>query len=58
VISRIQIAVPYLARVVASIGSIQADEEVAHYMDLLERAMGDLQIVSSSVWISSGAGYR
>jgi len=44
VISRIQIAVPYLARVVASIGSIHADEEVAPYMDLLERAMADLQI--------------
>jgi DNA polymerase III epsilon subunit-like protein len=44
VISRIQIAVPYLARVVASIGSVQADEEVAPYMDLLERAMADLQI--------------
>lgn len=44
VISRVQAAVPYLARVVASIGGVRADEEVAPYMDLLERAMADLQI--------------
>jgi hypothetical protein len=44
VISRIRIAVPHLARVVASIESLRTDEEVAPYMDLLERAMADLQI--------------
>ena len=44
IISRVQAAVPYLARVVASIGGVGADEEEAPYMDLLERAMADLQI--------------
>jgi hypothetical protein len=44
VISRVQAAVPYLARVVAGIGGVRADEEVAPYMDLLERAMADLKI--------------
>ena len=45
--SRVQAAVPYLARVVASIGGVRADEEVAPYMDLLERAMADLQITEA-----------
>jgi predicted methyltransferase MtxX (methanogen marker protein 4) len=47
VISKVQAAVPYLARVVASIGGVRADEEVAPYMDLLERAMADLQITEA-----------
>ena len=47
VISRVQEAVPYLARVVASIGGVRADEAVAPYMDLLDRAMADLQITEA-----------
>jgi DNA polymerase-3 subunit epsilon len=47
VISRVQAAIPYLARVVAGIGGVRADEEVAPYMDLLERAMLDLQITEA-----------
>jgi DNA polymerase III epsilon subunit-like protein len=47
VLGRTQVAVPYLARVVAGIAGIVADEDVAPYMDLLDRAMEDLQITEA-----------
>lgn len=47
VVSRIREAVPYLARVIASIDGVRADEEAAPYIDLLERAMADFQIAEA-----------
>lgn len=35
---------PYLARIVASLSSIDADEHVAPYMDLLDRALEDRRV--------------
>jgi DNA polymerase-3 subunit epsilon len=47
VLGRTQVAVPYLARVVAGITGVVADEDVAPYMDLIDRAMEDLQITKA-----------
>jgi DNA polymerase III subunit epsilon len=38
------VAVPYLAQVVASLGSVDASEKVAPYMDLLDRVLEDSQV--------------
>jgi DNA polymerase-3 subunit epsilon len=44
VLGRVRAEPPYLARVVAALAGMRSDEQVAPYMDLLERAMADLQI--------------
>jgi DNA polymerase-3 subunit epsilon len=38
------VPVPYLAQVVASLGSVNASEKVAPYMDLLDRVLEDSQV--------------
>jgi uncharacterized NAD-dependent epimerase/dehydratase family protein len=47
VLGRTQVAVPYLARVFAGIARVVVDETVAPSMDLLDRAMEDLQITEA-----------
>jgi DNA polymerase-3 subunit epsilon len=41
------VAVPYLAQLVASLGSVQASERVAPYMDLLDRVLEDEQVTEA-----------
>lgn len=40
-------AVPYLARIVASLGNVSASERVAPYMDLLDRVLEDTQVTEA-----------
>lgn len=41
------VAVPYLARLVASLGSVQTSEKLAPYMDLLDRILEDSQVTEA-----------
>lgn len=41
---RVRADPPYLARIVASLSNIEADEHVAPYMDLLDRALEDRRV--------------
>jgi DNA polymerase III epsilon subunit-like protein len=41
------VAVPYLARLVASLGSVQTSEKLAPYMDLLDRVLEDSQVTEA-----------
>lgn len=41
------VAVPYLARLVASLGSVEASEKVAPYIDLLDRVLEDEQVTEA-----------
>ncbi|MGH2661979.1 MAG: 3'-5' exonuclease [Actinomycetota bacterium] len=40
-------ALPYLARIVASLGSVAVSEKVAPYLDLLDRALEDQQVTEA-----------
>lgn len=41
------VAVPYLARLVASLGRVEASEKVAPYLDLLDRVLEDEQVTEA-----------
>jgi DNA polymerase-3 subunit epsilon len=41
---RVRATPPYLARIVAGLAGVRADEQIAPYMDLLERALEDRQV--------------
>jgi DNA polymerase III epsilon subunit-like protein len=47
VLGRVRAETPYLARVVAGLSGVHEDEEIAPYMDLLERALEDFQVTEA-----------